>query len=119
MLGAAVRTLLEGGAAVHVPPCTFHEIRPKDREGRWDATASHAGRLETLIAGQRIRVAPRTARMAMLAGSPDWDHRDPFDRMIPATALEIATPLVSKDEAFDALNGAPDWRGRVRGGGPA
>jgi PIN domain nuclease of toxin-antitoxin system len=31
----------------------------------------------------------------------DWDHRDPFDRMIAATARYYALPLVSADPVFD------------------
>lgn len=112
-LGAQVRAILEGGAAVHVPPCAFHEITLKVRKGRWDAMIPHADRLDALSAAQGFRVAPYSARMAMLAGAMGWDHADPFDRMIAATALEMAVPLISKDAAFDDLRAVPGWRGRV------
>jgi PIN domain nuclease of toxin-antitoxin system len=118
VLGPEVRAALEGGAAVHVPPCAFHEITLKVRKGKWDAMAPHAGRLDALSAAQGFRVAPYTARMAMLAGAMDWAHPDPFDRMIAATALELAMPLVSKDGAFDDLSGRVEWRGRLWGSGP-
>ena len=116
VLEAEVCAILEGGAAVHVPPCAFHEITLKVRKGKWDAMAPQAGRLDALSMAQGFRVAPYTARMAMLAGSMEWDHPDPFDRMIAATALEMAVPLVSKDGAFDDLTDMPQWRGRVWGG---
>ena len=115
MLVPEVRALLTGGGAVYVPPCAFHEITLKVRKGRWDEMAPHAGRLDALSAAQGFRVAPYTARMAMRAGSTDWEHADPFDRMIGATALEMALPLVSKDAAFDGLAPDPAWRGRVWG----
>lgn len=118
VLSPEVRSILEGGAAVHAPPCAFHEIALKVREGRWDAMAPHAARLDALSANQGFSVAPYTARMAMLAGSVDWDHPDPFDRMIAATAMEMAVPLISKDEAFDDLTDRPEWRGRIWGAGP-
>lgn len=114
-LGSEVRAVLESGARVHVPPCAFHEITLKVRKGRWDAMAPHAGRLDALSLAQGFHVAPYTARMAMLAGSMDWDHPDPFDRMIATTALEMAVPLVSKDTAFDDLADVPGWHGRVWG----
>ena len=51
--------------------------------------------------------------MAILAGSMEWDHPDPFDRMIGVTALEMGMALVSSDEAFDMLDEIPGWRGRI------
>lgn len=78
--------------------------------GADDGHAAHAPRKQV------FRVAPYTARMAMLTGSMDWGHRDPFDRMIAATALEMVVPVVSTDEAFDDLDGWPEWRGRVWAG---
>ena len=113
LLGAGAHAALTGGASVHVPPCAFHEITLKVRKGRWDAMAPHADRLDALAASQGFRVASYTARMAMRAGSLDWDHADPFDRMIAATALEMGVPLVSIDTAFDDLDALPDWQGRA------
>lgn len=37
----------------------------------------------------------------------DWNHRDPFDRMVAATAMELACPLISKEHAFDGLADFP------------
>lgn len=107
------RRLLESGATVHVPPCSLHEITLKVRKGKWDAMASYADRLDALCSTQGFQIAPYMARMAMLSGSLEWDHPDPFDRMIAATAIEMACPLVSVDAAFDSLMGRDDWRGRV------
>ena len=39
-----------------------------------------------------------TARTASLMA---WDHRDPFDRMIAATAIAQRLEIVSKDVIFD------------------
>lgn len=115
LLGTHARAVLTGGAAIHVPPCAFHEITLKVRKGRWDEMAPHADRLDALSTAQGFHVAPYTARMAMQAGSLDWVHADPFDRMIATTALEMGVPLISIDEAFDGLEERPNWRGRVWG----
>lgn len=107
------RSVLEGGATIYVPPCALHEIALKVRKGAWDQMAPHAGRLDALCAVQGFQPAPYTFRMAMLAGSLDWAHRDPFDRMIAATAIEMTAPLVSKDTAFNGLEGFDRWLGRI------
>jgi PIN domain nuclease of toxin-antitoxin system len=33
----------------------------------------------------------------------EWAHRDPFDRMLAATALHLAVPLLSADTVFDGI----------------
>lgn len=42
---------------------------------------------------------------AILGGGLDWEHRDPFDRVIAATAMVEGLALVSADPVFDGLNG--------------
>lgn len=108
-----VRRSLESGATIYVPPCALHEITLKVRKGQWDEMEPHAGRLDSLCFAQGFRIASYTGRMAMLAGSMEWKHADPFDRMIAATAIEMACPLISKDAAFDGLEGSPGWKGRI------
>lgn len=41
------------------------------------------------------------------AGLLNWEHRDPFDRLLAAIAIMEGLPLVSKDHIFDEL---PDVR---------
>ena len=49
----------------------------------------------------------------MRAAKLAWPHRDPFDRFIAATAMELKVPLLSADAAFDDLKTLPDWPGRL------
>ncbi|MGL5012179.1 MAG: type II toxin-antitoxin system VapC family toxin, partial [Paracoccaceae bacterium] len=49
--------------------------------------------------------APLTEDISLSAGLLDWSHRDPFDRMIAATALAFDMTLISADTAFDAVPG--------------
>jgi len=110
---AEVRRVLEDAPAVYVPPCSFHEITMKVRKGRWPEMEPYAPNLDRVCVTSGFKIAPYTARMAMLAGSMEWDHPDPFDRMIGMTALEMGAALVSSDEAFDMLSEIPGWRGRI------
>lgn len=107
------RSLLVSGAMVYVPPCSLHEITTKVRSGKWEAMTPYTDRLDSLLMAQGFQIAPYTARMAMKSGAMEWAHRDPFDRMIAATAIEMACPLISTDIAFDSLNALPEWRGRI------
>lgn len=42
---------------------------------------------------------------AINAGSLDWTHRDPFDRMIAAQAQRAGFRLLTRDAAFNTLPG--------------
>lgn len=112
-MGSVARRVMLSAQTVYVPPCAFHEITMKHRAGKWPLPEADVLALPQMLARQGGVVAPYTAAMAMLAVNLDWDHRDPFDRMIAATALELGCPLLSKDAAFDALSARQDWPGRV------
>ncbi len=53
----------------------------------------------------RMYIAPVTPAIAARASLMDWSHRDPFDRLIAATAIETGAPLVSVDQFFDSCAG--------------
>ena len=112
-LSEAARHAITEAQTVLVAPCSFHEIAQKHRLGKWPEVDGIVQRLPQLLRAQGGEVAPYTATMAMLSGGMDWPHRDPFDRMIAATAIELACPVVSKDSAFDTLQGRFGWRGRI------
>ena len=57
-----------------------------------------------------FEVTAATGAIIERAGRFDWDHRDPFDRVIVATAQLRRLVLVSKNETLD---GAPGGIERV------
>ena len=113
LIPAPLRGRIAAASAVLVPPCALYEIAQKHRLGKWPEVGALIPRLPALLRAQGAQAAPFTPDMALMAGGMDWPHRDPFDRMIAATALELACPVVSKDTAFDSLAGRPGWKGRV------
>ena len=46
-----------------------------------------------------------SAAEAIRAESLDWDHGDPFDRMLAAQSLLHQAALVTRDAAFGRLRG--------------
>lgn len=48
---------------------------------------------------------PITDEHSLLAGSMEWQHRDPFDRMITAQCMTESIPLATADTAFKTLVG--------------
>lgn len=101
-LSAAARAAIAAADAALVSPISLYEIGQKVRLGRWPAMTSAAPELPDLLARAGLLVAPLTPRVALHASLMDWDHRDPFDRLLAATAEIISAPFVSCDVAFDA-----------------
>ena len=59
--------------------------------------------LSRLLQALRLNVLPITAEIAVLSRSPLFQHGDPADRLIAATALHGRWPLITGDEKLRAL----------------
>ncbi|MPV37328.1 type II toxin-antitoxin system VapC family toxin [Georgenia subflava] len=74
------------------------------------ATKVRLGKLEAarpLVTTWSVRTAeigaapvPLSTEAALLAGSLEWEHRDPFDRLLVAQAIEGNHVLVTSDAAL-------------------
>ena len=109
-LGGGAKTAILDADAVHVSPVSVYEVVRKVHLGKWPDIVPHVDAL--LNEGQTVS-APFTRAVAARAGALDWAHRDPFDRFIAATAIEMGWELISRDSEFDTLDGVRGWRGRV------
>ena len=92
-LSATARGMIEAADAAYVAPISFYEITQKHRLGKWPELDPVIGKLLPLWRAQGTEIAPCTAEIAFLAGAMQWRHRDPFDRMIAATAIALACPV--------------------------
>jgi PIN domain nuclease of toxin-antitoxin system len=99
-------------ASVFVAPITFFEIGQKVRLGKWPEMEPMVDRLAELLVSQGGQAAVLAPKTCLLAARLDWAHRDPFDRIIAATALVNHWPLISIDTTFDALADHTDWVAR-------
>ena len=111
-IGRTARTLLaraEGADRIRVSPVSVFEITWKVRLGKWPGMEAHAPRLVDLLREQGSQPAPLTPEICLDAGSADWPHRDPFDRLLAATSRRMGVPLVTRDAAFPAMGVACIW----------
>jgi len=102
-LSEGARRAIAKADAVLISPASFHEIGQKVRVGRWPEMAPHVETLPERLARDGALVAPLTPAIALRASLMDWRHRDPFDRLIAATAEITGAQLVSRDAVFDGL----------------
>ena len=88
---------------VFVSPITFFEIAQKVRLGKWPEMVTFIDQLPSLLQSQGGVVAAFGPQICLDAGMMDWAHRDPFDRLLAATARQSNHLLVSADAAFDGV----------------
>ncbi len=109
LLSPAARGAIETAEVVYVSPVSFFEIAQKVRLGKWPEMAGLADRLPAILREQGGVAAPCSPEICLAAGLRDWPHRDPFDRLIAATAAVLRTALVSRDPVFDGLGVSRRW----------
>ena len=90
---------------VHVSAATAWELSTKHRLGRLPQADVLLHAYDDHLERLGVRDLKITSAHALLAGSLDWKHRDPFDRMIAAQAMIESLTLVTSDNAFKSLNG--------------
>ncbi len=94
---------IAGADAVLVSPISFHEIGQKVRLGKWPEMEPFVARLPALVETQGGRMAELDGPICLNAATMDWSHRDPFDRLLAATALHRDLPIISADGIFDTV----------------
>lgn len=93
-----------------VSAASLYELIYKARIGKWPEVQPLLGvDLARRLQREGFEVVPASGPVMQRAAALDWSHRDPFDRIIVATALDYRLPVVSKDATLDS-NGQPDWR---------
>ena len=91
--------------AVQVSIASFWELGIKSSLGKWDLPGDVLA-LQTLVEAQGIEIVPITVTAIHLMTRMEHHHKDPFDRIIAATALISGSLLFSNDAIFD-LYGVP------------
>jgi PIN domain nuclease of toxin-antitoxin system len=88
---------------IFVSPVTAYELSYKHRQGKLPFGAaiitSFGRQIAHLYASELAISSPHT----LAAGQLDWDHKDPFDRMLAAQAMVEGLTLVTADENLQAF----------------
>ncbi len=83
-----------------VSTVSLFEIAQKARIGKWPEAAKLLPRLPDLADRLRIERVPLSEPVSLIAGSMAWNHADPFDRMIVATAVQFDCPVATTDRRW-------------------
>ena len=84
------------------------EMAIKVASGKLDA-ADILDHFETVVTCGGFTVLETTVRQAISSGRLPFYHRDPFDRLLAAQALDLGIPIVSRDRIFDLYGVKRIW----------
>ena len=101
-----MRPLIAAGHnEVYVSAASCWEIAIKVRSGKWSEAAGLVPGIADVLATARLTPLAVTVAHAERAGLLDVAHKDPFDRVLAAQALEEGMVLASTDPVFRQING--------------
>jgi PIN domain nuclease of toxin-antitoxin system len=99
-LSPEARTAVTRADVIMVSPVSLFEIGQKVRAGKWPEVEPILDRLPEILREQGAFSAALTPEICLAASTMDWPHRDPFDRIIAATAEILGLALVTRDAVF-------------------
>lgn len=88
---------------IHFSAVSAMEIATKQRLGKLKLTGRLAANLTAAVSASGWLELPLNIADAQLAGQINWNHRDPFDRLLVAQAIAGNFKLISCDPSFKAV----------------
>ena len=109
-LGLLARAAIEDYEnVVFVSAVSIYEMSRKHQIGKWPEIAPFLASFDSVIQNEGFTFLELSPRAARLAGALRSDHRDPFDRMIAAQAINGQMTLVTNDAAMSELGAPTLW----------
>jgi PIN domain nuclease of toxin-antitoxin system len=109
LTAAAREAIAEPATRVFVSAASAWEITTKYRIGKLSAAGQVAADVAAEVAAEGFVELPVTVRHAQRAGAIPGPHKDPFDRMLIAQALDENLTLISNETLFDGFGVTRLW----------
>jgi PIN domain nuclease of toxin-antitoxin system len=111
MLSHRVRTILEDPRAeLLISIATPWEIAIKAGIGKLNHAEEVLDNFTSLMAAGGYRILETSAKEVIRGGRLPLHHKDPFDRLLVAQALELSVPIISSDEVLDRYGVRRVWQ---------
>jgi PIN domain nuclease of toxin-antitoxin system len=111
LLGEEARQVIsrEPPNRIFVSPVSAYEVSYKVHRERWPEARRLADHFDQALVDTGFQLASLTTAAAVRAGRLPDIHRDPFDRLLAAVALELDATFLSSDEHVDAFGVRRVW----------
>lgn len=105
----ARKAIADPQQTVYFSPASAWEIATKHRIGRLPEARELLADFPGILDRAGFQELPIATKHAVLAGTLQGPHRDPFDRMLAAQALCENLAVVTADDALGALGARCLW----------
>ena len=99
----AVKIIENAELRVFISAVSAYEIMNKFRIGKLPEFEDVAKNYFDFVKKLDVDSLPVSERHSHYAGEFDWEHRDPFDRLLAAQAFIENLTLITNDPSFDML----------------
>lgn len=89
--------------SVYVSPVTAYELSYKHHQGKLPSGAAVVASFGRQVAHLYATELTVSAPHALAAGQLEWEHKDPFDRILAAQAMVEGLTLVTADQDLQAF----------------
>ena len=94
---------------LEVSPASYWEIAIKIRLGKYALPEPYQSFIERHLALNDFQILPITPKHTALLTTLPLHHKDPFDRLLVAQAIQEGVPLISIDSQLDAYGVERVW----------
>jgi PIN domain nuclease of toxin-antitoxin system len=101
----ALRAIKRAKSVRAVAAISTWEIAMLVAKGRIELDRDALGWIQDALALDKVDLVPLTPSIAVRSSQLGLAHGDPADRLIAATAVELACPLVTRDERLHGVPG--------------
>ncbi len=102
-VGRKARRALKSAKRIGIPAISLWEIASKAEAGKLRFDRPYDVWIEdALSSDDRIELLPLDPTVAVASVRLAWNHRDPADRFIVASAMKWEAPLITADEAIES-----------------
>ena len=100
----AKKAIADTSIKSYVSAVTAYEIMNKYRIGKFNEFEYVVKNYFEILREFGVLELQLNTRHAHYAGELEWEHRDPFDRLLAAQACVESLTLITNDKAFDTLD---------------
>lgn len=100
---------IDGAQEIIISSISIWEIGLKARHGKLSLPLPVGGYVERLKEVEKVQIVPVTEATWLANLELVWDHKDPADRTIVATASLLGCPLITSDEQILSFYAAAVW----------